>query len=278
MISLFGGNKFLELKWWTFPAGERNVKIMDVHEIEKFKSFTIFCNYTGSNDLIDLLLLVNAIRNVSRTTRLRLVIPYFPAARQDRVMTPGEPFALQVMADLIKAGDFAEVETWDVHSDVLAGMFEPGVLQVKPQEELWKNHVNCMIEGKHLHLVSPDAGALKKIYKLAKLTNLPVIEAGKIRDVTTGAILRTHVERCDVPENSTFVVVDDICDGGRTFIELAAAIRSTYDERQVGRLVLCVTHGIFSNGLAPLQVFDQVLTVNNMSDHDLDAFNNRNLS
>ncbi|HCW17254.1 MAG TPA: phosphoribosylpyrophosphate synthetase, partial [Achromobacter sp.] len=44
------------------------------------------------------------------------------------------------------------------------------------------------------------------------------------------------------------LVVDDICDGGRTFLELASALRDT--TRQP--VYLYVTHGIFSKGLGEL--------------------------
>ena len=49
--------------------------------------------------------------------------------------------------------------------------------------------------------------------------------------------------------NTNVVVVDDICDGGRTFIELLKA-SPTLD---CGKsLSLFVTHGIFSQGTKPL--------------------------
>lgn len=38
-------------------------------------------------------------------------------------------------------------------------------------------------------------------------------------------------------------MVDDICDGGRTFIELGAALK----EKNAGNLYLIVSHGIFSH-------------------------------
>jgi ribose-phosphate pyrophosphokinase len=278
MITLFGGNKDIPLKWWTFPGGERNVKIEDPLDIERYRSFSVKCNFTCSDDLVDMMLLVNAIRNVNRTTKLRLVIPYFPFARQDRVMTNGEPFALQVVVSMIKSCNFDEVETWDPHSDVLAGMFEAGNLSVRPQWELMHNLIlqqnrHSRYNLAHSALVSPDAGALKKIYNLAKLINLPVIEAGKKRDVSTGEIVATTINSPGLDEFAVLYVIDDICDGGRTFIELAKAIKA---KGFSGELVLCVTHGIFSKGLTPLECFDKIYTVNNINNADLAWFNKRN--
>lgn len=258
MITLFGGNRDITLQWWTFPGGERNVKIVDPGEIERFGAFTVRCDFRSSDDLIDMLLLVNAIRNVNRNTKLRLLIPYFPFARQDRVMTPGEPFALQVMVNIIKSCNFNEVEVWDPHSDVLSGMFEPGVLNIVPQEDLVR--IGPDIDA---CIVSPDAGALKKIYKVAKRVNLPVVEANKVRDVETGQIIKTKIDD-DIKNYTKAYIVDDIIDYGGTFIALADAMRKSGFS---GKLCLCVTHGIFSGGAKPLEhIFDEIKIINMLND------------
>jgi ribose-phosphate pyrophosphokinase len=44
------------------------------------------------------------------------------------------------------------------------------------------------------------------------------------------------------------IIVDDICDGGRTFIELAKVLKSN----KVKNITLFVTHGIFSKGVDAL--------------------------
>lgn len=263
------------IKAWTFPGGERNVKFMT--DVSRFadSGATITCYFKSSDDVMDLLLTVNALRNAG-VKQLKLQIPYFPFARQDRVMTEGEPLALQVMVDLIKMCDFESVYVEDPHSDVLAGMFPAGVLKIKHQHELW-----AAVIGKELRvdesriyddmapsypnpcLVSPDAGALKKIYKLAKTLDLPVVEAGKQRDVSTGEIVATTIDTEQVAKYQTFFVVDDICDGGRTFIELAKVIRSA---NPTAKLVLCVTHGIFSKGKEVLKpAFDEVRCINDLT-------------
>lgn len=256
MITLFGGNQNIELKWWTFSGGERNVKIVDTDCIARFGAFTVHCDYRGSDDIIDILLLVNACRNVDRNVKLRLLIPYFPFARQDRVMTPGEPFALQVMVNIIKSCNFNEVEVWDPHSDVLSGMFDPGVLKIVPQEDLVR--IGPDIDA---CIVSPDAGALKKIYKVAKRVNLPVVEANKVRDVTTGEIIKTKIDD-DIKNYTKAYIVDDICDGGKTFVELAKVMR---DKNPSINIVLHVTHGIFSKGRdVILQQINKIICINEM--------------
>jgi len=57
--------------------------------------------------------------------------------------------------------------------------------------------------------------------------------------------------------------VDDICDGGGTFLGLATALK----EKNAGKLSLIVSHGIFSKGFEELnKSFDTVFTTNSFRD------------
>jgi ribose-phosphate pyrophosphokinase len=51
------------------------------------------------------------------------------------------------------------------------------------------------------------------------------------------------------------VIVDDICDGGRTFLEIAKTIRSKKRNISIfgDKIYLVVTHGIFSAGFDELK-------------------------
>lgn len=114
-------------------------------------------------------------------------------------------------------------------------------------------------------LVSPDAGALKKTYDVAKefgITN--IIIANKHRDIATGKIVSTEVPVKPEHRGKDFVIVDDICDGGRTFIEIAKQIKESLKE-DCGKIYLVVTHGIFSAGLKELGTyFDRIYTTNSI--------------
>ncbi len=258
MITLTKNNgEVIPHKVFSFPGGERSC-IIEAKRIG-CDAVNVRFDFDGSDSIIDLLLIANAIRNKRPSATLFLEIPYFPAARQDRIMTEGECFGLQVYADIIKLCGFTHIVTWDAHSDVLAGMFPAGVYRnisqhVIHHESLW------YLTEQPTALVSPDAGASKKIFKLAKEMSLPVIEATKSRDLATGKITATNVPAIDYNKYKNLIVVDDICDGGRTFIELAKALRAA---GYTGDLILSVTHGIFSNGKAELeQFYSNIITRN----------------
>ena len=106
-------------------------------------------------------------------------------------------------------------------------------------------------------MVSPDGGALKKIYKLSEaLGGLEVLECSKSRDVKTGALSGFKVY-ADHLQGRDCLIVDDICDGGGTFVGLAEQLRA----HGAGKLYLAVSHGIFSKGFEGLKaVFERVFT------------------
>jgi ribose-phosphate pyrophosphokinase len=262
----------VENKFWTFPGGERSVKLTTNVTETNTDPFVVRMDFRGSDDLVDMMLAVNALRHMyGGDKKIELLVPYFPFSRQDRVMTSGESFGLQAAVDMIKMCGFSKVTTWDIHSDVAGAMFPAGVFHNVPQDVLWEKRIGDLALNESTVIISPDAGALKKIYKVAKATGLPVVEAKKVRDVATGHIVDTQINGAELADVKNAIIVDDICDGGRTFIELAKVIRAS---GFTGNLILCVTHGIFSKGLNVFSDdFDEIYTANNIAGVDLDAFN-----
>ena len=59
------------------------------------------------------------------------------------------------------------------------------------------------------------------------------------------------------------IIVDDICDGGKTFIELAKVLK----QKNVGKIYLVITHGIFSQGFEGLASYvSGIYTTNSVKD------------
>ena len=117
-------------------------------------------------------------------------------------------------------------------------------------------------------LISPDGGALKKIYKVAAaLDGMEVVEGSKSRDVKTGQLSGFKVYADDL-EGADCLVVDDICDGGGTFMGLATELK----KKNAGKLYLAVSHGIFSKGLDALsQHFETIFTTDSIRNMDAQA-------
>jgi ribose-phosphate pyrophosphokinase len=118
--------------------------------------------------------------------------------------------------------------------------------------------------GNEALLISPDGGALKKIYKVSEfLGGIEVVECSKSRDVKTGKLSGFKVYADDL-EGKDCLIVDDICDGGGTFIGLADELK----KKNAGKLYLAVSHGIFNKGFESLTVFDKIFTTNSFKDFD----------
>ena len=106
---------------------------------------------------------------------------------------------------------------------------------------------------------------MKKTLEAAKELGLPMVRADKIRSTDTGEITGTVVYSEHIGSKD-FLIADDICDGGRTFIELAKVLRPLTD----GKIYLYVTHGIFSKGLDVFEgLIDGVYTANPFPKVDL---------
>ena len=270
-----------QIKTFSFPAGERGCVITDGLTYGDDSDIGITLEFNGSDDIIDLLNVVNALRNrYGQNQKLVLFADYLPFSRQDRVTEYGAAFSLQMFASLIKLCNFSAVYTKDVHSDVAAALFDAGVLFNTPQDEIWYPTVRWYTsQDIETVLISPDAGASKKIYKLAKKANVRVAEASKIRDLKTGNIVQTKFDGSLLEGAECAIIVDDICDGGRTFLELGKVIR---DGGYTEQLILCVTHGIFSKGITPeFDMFDAIRAHNCLRPEirtEIDNFNLRKMN
>ena len=210
------------------------------------KDCEIRAHIRSSDDVMALLMLTDAMRRAG-AREIRLTMPYLPYARQDRVCSPGEALSLRVLCDLINAQRYSCVEVWDAHSDVALALLDR-VMHRGPGDFFYK----AIDPGAKTVLVAPDAGAIKKVSGLAASRLMTYVRADKSRDPATGAITGTVVHGASHIASGDFLIVDDICDGGRTFIELAKVLRPLTS----GRVNLYVTHGIFSQGTG---VFDGLI-------------------
>ncbi|MFK8007228.1 MAG: ribose-phosphate diphosphokinase [Saprospiraceae bacterium] len=247
--------KSIEFESFVFNGGEPHIKILEKLTAED--ELTITTRIRSFTDVGLLLIATDALRRME-VEKIHLVIPYFPAARQDRVMVAGESLSVKVYADIINAQNYRSVTILDAHSEVT-----PALLNRVKNISNHQFVTACLRNEKDYTLISPDGGALKKVYKLSQFLNgVPVIECSKMRDVKTGKLSGFKVYADDL-EGKTCVIVDDICDGGGTFLGLAKELK----EKNCGKLILIVTHGIFSKGLDKLtEIFDEIFSTNSFSD------------
>ena len=143
------------IQHFNFSGGECHVNIGDIG-INKETEVT--AHLYNSDDVMCLLMTVNAIRQKNCNSKINLKIPYFPYARQDRACNVGEAFSVSVMAGLINALNCANVTIYDPHSTVTTDLLNNCTV-VKQAAILADSVVALDIRNKSLVLLSPDAGA-----------------------------------------------------------------------------------------------------------------------
>lgn len=232
-----------EIEFMTFPGGEEHVK---GHLSEPSgTTFIIDARISDSSGILRTLLLTDFIRHKVRRARIHLFCPYLPGARQDR----GAPLTAAVYADLINSADFESVTSVDPHSDVMPALirneFHLPITEVFPYEGAFPGPARAV-------LVIPDAGAVKRVQAVADKWGYQTVQALKTRDPNTGKLTDF---KCDpIPPAAHAIIVDDICDGGGTFLGLAETINAQWASAKYGepKLHLWTTHGIYSKGLNDL--------------------------
>lgn len=241
-----GNKSLINFDSFTFSGGEEHIRF-EKFDYSKTIKIEIFARLIDSSKLMQLMLAVDALKRLSNgTLPIELITPYFPYARQDRVCVEGEALGAAVMANFINMLEFSKVTIWDAHSDVSPVLLN-NIENVEQTTLLTKcKDLSDRLATGELTLISPDAGASKKTIKIAEKFNgePEVIQAQKVRNLKTGEIIKTEILG-DV-KGKKVLIADDICDGGRTFVELAKELK----RNGATEVSLFITHGIFSKGLA----------------------------
>lgn len=199
-----------------------------------------------------------SLRRLRPRALIYLNVPYLPYGRQDKEVSNTTTFNLWMLGDLLNPLKLAEVRSLDAHNPEAAHFIIHNFVNQEPTDL----HARAIKEHLPNVLIFPDEGAERRYRHLGVF---PKIVMEKTRDQASG-IITGHQIKSSTSENRSpglkFLIVDDICDGGATFVSIAEMIHRTYREAKIW---LFVTHGIFSQGRARLE--DQgiyLLTTNSL--------------
>lgn len=256
-----------------FPDGQQQVKITKCGE------FFVQLN-ARLNNFKDLELIICATKSLRElgVKEIHLCTPYFLGSRSDRKFEEGSNNYLKdVICPIINSLKFQSVTVLDPHSDVLEACLDNfKKVYNKKLIELSLFNIETGIYPGMLNkpeflnkfvLISPDAGANKKIFKIAEQISYKgdIITCSKSRE-ENGKLSRVNVPSGPIGSyDKDFIIIDDICDGGATFINIAKEFRKS--GLYTGKLYLIVTHGIFSKGFDELnKYFDGIYCTNSYRD------------
>lgn len=243
-------------KYFLMPDGQCHI----VFDNEPWKVEEIICSITSMNALGKLAVAVDALARIPGgiAPHLFVYIPYFLGARQDKIIV-GEALTVDVMADMLNHilghKNINSVYVLHPHSEAISFCID--------QYEPWDH--TCYVEKaikdfEPDFLIIPDLGAAKNAKKYDKF-GLPQVQCTKLRDPATGKLSGFDMLKGYPYDDLTemfhdgtprALILDDICDGGRTFLGIADLFKDI-------RLGLYVTHGLFTGGLWDLyERFEQV--------------------
>lgn len=237
----------------TFNDGEPHIWI---DEFDRKAEVEVLCRVSSPADLLLLMQVDDILRRQGVEWTLR--ISYLMSMRMDRVISYGESFTLAVVARIINAMGHRKVSVLEPHSDrtdrLLRDCTARCGINMKPGI-VWDSDV----------IVHPDAGAAERYSRDAH----PKIIAAKRRDPATGQILSLELadDADEVVSQVTaqwpqaqFLVVDDLCDGGGTFVRVAQLLGARYPDRQ--RRIF-VTHMVNPRGIEALADNYHQVTITN---------------
>lgn len=193
--------------------------------------------YTHEGELLQLAQLKTLLDHNGVPADLEL--PYLPYGRQDHLVGDHTCFALRPFASLLNSLGFRSVTIMDPHSEEATELIARS-RDIYPFGAL---HCAWLETGASLACY-PDDGAYTKY---TALYSYPNVSCRKMRNAATGEITRLTLEG-DVKDHHV-LIIDDICDGGATFIRVANLLY----EKGAATVDLFVTHGLFSKGLRPLR-------------------------
>lgn len=233
-----------------FPDGEIQITLGEINHKDLVE---VVCRITNADELFILMQVCDILRR--HGVRFTISIYYLMSMRMDRVMDFNRPYSLSIIADVLDNLGAGIIDIYSIHSESSLGLFK-------------KTFVNSL-DGYHgndpnlikYQLLLPDAGAKERY---SYISNNECITCSKVRDLATGKITEIKI---DNPENITdkpILILDDLCDGGRTFVEIAKAVRTIKPNIELN---IFIKHMVNPKGIENLsKAFDHVWFTNSYKD------------
>lgn len=204
-----------------FPDG---TKLIRSEMITKIDTAIITWKYDSDEELFQLQCIVDALRSLGCKS-LKLIMPYIPNARMDRIKSEDEVFTLKTFANIINNMNFETVTVLDAHSYVSEALLNNVIVQT-PTNFIFSAIADISIDKSDIVLFFPDEGAMKRYSPIANELNVPYVFGMKKRDWRTGQILGLDIlGQTELLPGKNILIVDDICSKGGTFFHSAKSLK-----------------------------------------------------
>jgi ribose-phosphate pyrophosphokinase len=220
-----------------FPDGEVDVKVVD--NVRGADVFVIQpTSYPANDNLMELLLLVDALRRAS-AWRVTAVMPYYGYGRQDRKAEPRVPISAKLVANLVSASGVNRVLTMDLHAGQIQGFFDLPVDHLYSNPVLIEYFKKKKLVNDKVVVVSPDAGGTERARAFAKRlkTGLAIIDKRRLSP-NEASVLHVIGE----VQGKVALIIDDMVDTGGTLVKAAQALK----DGGATRIFAAAAHGILA--------------------------------
>jgi len=227
-----------ELSVARFDDGE-----ISIHIEESIRGDEVYIiqptSYPGNEHLIELLIMIDALRRAS-AKEINVVMPYYGYARQDRKAKAREPITAKLVANMLESTGADRVLALDLHAVQLQGYFDIPVDHLRGIP-LFANYISSDDFEKDVDVVvAPHHGTIARARKMSKLTEAPLAiidrrNADPHEEEVVNVIGKVEGEIC--------VIVDDIIDTSQTAITATQALI----EAGAKQVYIAATHGVFSD-------------------------------
>ena len=230
-----------------FPDGE---VMLELEEPDRKESVEIITRIKNAEQLF-LLLQTGDVLNRQGIV-FDLTVTYLLSARMDRVMAFKRPFSLKIVARLINSIKPHRVVIVEPHSNRAVVMINNSrALSLASTIQTKIGDMICL----------PDRGAYERY--CGKLYPAPLFYFDKERDSEGHIKSLEWNTKPDRPVGDIHVV-DDLCDGGATFIGIAGKLGDDYPE---SKRILHVTHAIQLDGIKRVSdAYDEVFITDSYED------------
>jgi len=243
-----------DFKVSNYPDGHKHI----VSDKDLHGDFTLVVSIKSFDDLF-LIAQIKAIH----PELTHLTINYMLAARCDRRFSPGEALDLKIVCDFINSLGFEYIHVLKPHSPATLEHLTQNACEIDVTQRLI-DLLRSDLAREKVCFVSPDEGASRWVNNHYLE---PILQGQKKRDSKTGAVVGVDFYRAetigafgkvipgrnmvtDYYDYTNFAIIDDLCDGGGTFIAIAKEIHNLLPN---AKIYLIVTHAIFSKGFEPFE-------------------------
>lgn len=207
-----------------------------------------------------------------KARRITVIMPFLYESRQHKRNARESLDCALALQELVAMG-VDNIITFDAHDPRVQNAiplhgFETVSASYQFIKGLLRNVKGLELDSRHMMVISPDEGGMKRAIYIANVLGLDMGMFYKRRDYTRIVNGRNPIVAHEFlgsnVEGKDMIIIDDMISSGESMLETAAGLKA----RNAGRIFIFTTFGLFTNGLDKFDqaykdgIFDKILTTN----------------